>query len=460
MPRPSSQSVQVAVAKCSPQPEKKAGGMRRAVSLKDFGEALQAHLHLPGRSKLPSNQSFRALTELAGKENDFHYDLSQFDVIKQVGSGAFGKVQLCKHIRTGETVVLKIIRKSFVVQAKEVDHVKEEVDTMTQLAAHDCPFVVKTLGTFQDDKNIYYVMEYISGGELFSHLRSAKKGRFSERRARFYVAELMCALGYMHEKEHIVYRDLKPENMILDEKGHLKLIDFGFAKHISEDDKTYTLCGTPDYVAPEVVKGEGYNKEADLWSLGVFIYELIVGRGPFITVDRQGRVDYKDILSGSFGFPRSFELSKEVKDLIVSLLQVDRSRRLGAKGGMAEIKAHPWFKGIDWDAMGKMQVKPPKPGKYKKGMVNLQPGDAKPSSVSTEIDQSLFENFDTVVKVGEEGIVAERVSLGNERPVSFAMGSNSSNESLEDLEEPQSGETMSATASHKSLDVPAPKFFI
>eukprot|EP00124_Ichthyophonus_hoferi_P005720 Ihof_evm1s917 gene=Ihof_evmTU1s917 len=383
----------------------KSNGLRRAVSLKDMTEALYEsfnNIHLPGKKSLPHNQSFRALTELASKEQDFHYDLSQFDVIKQVGSGAFGKVQLCRHIQSKEMVVLKIIRKAFVLESKELGHVKEEIDTLTQLSAHDCPFVVKTLGSFQDAQHIYYIMEYIPGGELFSHLRSSKHGRFSERRAKFYVAELMLALEYMHEREHIVYRDLKPENMLLDEKGHLKLIDFGFAKHVEVDDKTYTLCGTPDYVAPEVVKGEGYNKEADLWSLGVFIYELLVGRGPFVTTDDRGRVDYRDILSGTFSFPTSFPLSIQVKELVHKLLIVDRRRRLGSKGGIAEVKRHLWFKDIDWAGMAVKAVKPPRPGRYKKGMVNLKPGEG---GKSFEVDQGLFADFDTVLKAGEKGVV-------------------------------------------------------
>ncbi|KNC80867.1 AGC/PKA protein kinase, partial [Sphaeroforma arctica JP610] len=347
--------------------------------------------------------------ELAGEQDDFHYKLLQFKVIKQIGSGAFGKVQLCRHIQTEEKVVLKIINKSWVLQQQQLDHVKEENTTMMELSAHECPFTVKTLGSFQDEHKLYFVMEFISGGELFAHLRGSKNGRFSEKKARFYAAELMLALKYMHEHEHIVYRDIKPENMLLDTEGHLKLIDFGFAKHLGESEKTYTFCGTPDYLAPEVIRGEGYNKEADFWSLGVFIYELQCGYAPFVTSDANGGVRYKDILNGQFSFPKW--MTSTGKDLVSNLLAVDRKHRLGSKRGMIDVMEHPWFKDIDWNALERKAVKAPKPGKYKKGMVNLQPDLGRPSvyPATSDIDQSLFSEFDAVVKNTEMGLVATKL---------------------------------------------------
>eukprot|EP00123_Amoebidium_parasiticum_P013457 comp21966_c0_seq1/m.31694 comp21966_c0_seq1/g.31694 ORF comp21966_c0_seq1/g.31694 comp21966_c0_seq1/m.31694 type:complete len:544 (-) comp21966_c0_seq1:330-1961(-) len=380
------------------------------------------------RSNSSNQDPFKALAELASKEDNFKYDLSQFQLVKQIGSGAFGKVQLCIHVKTGEKVVLKVVKKKYVLEAGQLEHIKHEVETMNTLSAHGCPFVVKTLGSFQDERNIYFVLEYVSGGELFSHLRSSKHNRFSEKRAKFYIGELVLALQYMHEQENVIYRDLKPENILLDEKGHIKVIDFGFAKQVDEHGMTYTFCGTPDYLAPEIISGKGYNKLADYWALGVFTYELTCGHAPFVTSDSFGNPVYDSILKGAYGFPKF--LSQEAKTLIVGLLTVDPDRRLGSKNGMADIKNHPWFRDLSWNQLAKKQIRPPKPGKYKKGLVNIQ-GDAKPSVGGPEnIDQSLFEEFDTVLKMEGNSVVAQTIRPQTLPP--FSIGEEDENGSISD----------------------------
>eukprot|EP00124_Ichthyophonus_hoferi_P005869 Ihof_evm1s1007 gene=Ihof_evmTU1s1007 len=314
--------------------------------------------------------SWQVLEQLAN-EPGFRYDITQFDIIKQIGSGAFGRVLLCKHALTGQKVVLKAIEKQHIRKDKQRQHLKDEKDVLKTLAEHNCPFVVHAVGCFQDADCLYFVMEYVSGGELFAHLRAAHDHRFSERRAKFYICEVILALQHMHELEHIVYRDIKPENMLLDDNGHLKIIDFGFAKHLQVDERTYTFCGTPDYLAPEVVRNQGYGIEADYWALGVLAYELLVGHAPFMTVDpRTGRNRYDDILKGRVSYPH--DISPESKEFIQMLLTTDPTKRLGAKNGIEEIKGHRFFKGVSWDAMLRMEIKAPRLHKVKRGTVNIQ----------------------------------------------------------------------------------------
>ncbi|XP_063902161.1 cAMP-dependent protein kinase catalytic subunit alpha-like isoform X2 [Zophobas morio] len=361
----------------------------RTTSFKEVWEAV-SHFHLPHGHSFKSRHNLKSPLGTKFLEMG-RLGFNHFTVVKQIGSGSFGRVYLCKHKVTGELVVIKALDKRFVVKTKQESQVMEEKHILKLLGQHGCPFTVKALASFQDLYMLYFVMEYIAGGELFAHLEAARHHRFSEKRARYYVAELILALKYMHEKEHIVYRDIKPENMLLDKKGHLKLIDFGFAKQLGGEEKTYTFCGTPDYLAPEVITRRGYNYEADLWSLGVLIYELVVGHAPFVTVNPHSKeVDYKAILTGQFFLPS--HLSTAVKDLIVSLLQVDRNYRLGAKNGLSDVMNHPWFAGVDWGGMLKKTVKPPKPYHFKKGLVNIQLG-GDPSKLG-DVDQSLFTHFD------------------------------------------------------------------
>lgn len=425
----------------------KKGDMRKAGSFKDVWDAV-SHFHLPS---VRSSHKFEDFNEGKTGSHKPHYkfqdledqilNFESFSVIKQLGSGTFGKVYQCKHNITGEVVVVKAIDKGFIVNSGQMEHIKEEKETLKLLSQHDCPFTVTAVACFQDKRMLYFVMEYLPGGELFAHLNGSRNHRFSEKRARFYIGELIIALKYMHEKEHIVYRDIKPENMLLDKKGHLKVIDFGFAKHLMEEEKTYTFCGTPDYLAPEVIRGDGYNYEADLWSLGVFIYELIVGNAPFQTVyegkgkNAEPRVDYRSILAGQFTLPGY--LSGAAKDIIISLLQVDRRYRLGAKRGLIEVMEHPWFEGIDWGMLERKEIKAPKLHKYKKGLVNIQ---GRPSldtgskdSTLNEADQQLFKQFDFIAgqsseeEEEEEPQRVENCHMQNNSHVGLASAANAGN---------------------------------
>lgn len=195
------------------------------------------------------------------------------------------------------------------------------------------------------------VLEYIVGGEFFTHLRKA--GRFDHVASKFYATQIILVFEYMHLSDFI-YRDLKPENLLLDKAGYLKITDFGFAKRVAF--KTYTLCGTPEYIAPEVLLNKGHGKGVDWWTLGILLYEMMAGQPPFVDDDPMGI--YQQILAGKVTFPRHFD--RNAKSLIKKLLVADLTKRYGClKGAADDIKKHKWFQGYDWEALLQRQLPAP-----------------------------------------------------------------------------------------------------
>lgn len=232
------------------------------------------------------------------------------------------------------------MKKSRIIAQHQQQHVRDEVALLKEV---DCPYVVKLERTFQDEVNLYMLLEYVPGGELFSLLR--QKRRMSREMATFYAREIVVALEYLHSRG-VAYRDLKPENILIDRWGHVKLVDFGFAKTISS--VTWTMCGTPEYLAPEVITGIGHGCAVDWWSLGVLIYELMAGYSPFFAPDNH-KV-YENVLHGRLSFPSHFDF--ETRDLISGLLTQEKSRRLGNMvGGVEDVMAHPFFQGTDWQSI-------------------------------------------------------------------------------------------------------------
>ncbi|KAL1844517.1 hypothetical protein VTK73DRAFT_2377 [Phialemonium thermophilum] len=245
-----------------------------------------------------------------------------------------------------------MLRKTEVIKLRQIDHVRHERQILGDITGH--PFITNIRASFQDRDFLYILLDYVPGGELFSYLR--KMRRFDEDTARFYVAEIVLVLEYLHEQQGgVAYRDLKPENLLLDEDGHIKLVDFGFAKRLGNNDddrpvETYTLCGTPEYLAPEVIRNKGHTTAVDWWALGILLYEFLTGYPPFW---HQNPIEiYKQIVEKPVVFPEQPHISDEAKDLIRQLCTADRSRRLGnISGGAARVKAHPFFRGVDWTAV-------------------------------------------------------------------------------------------------------------
>ncbi|CAG5132067.1 unnamed protein product [Candidula unifasciata] len=247
----------------------------------------------------------------------------------------FGRVVLTRHKDTKEYSALK-------------DHIKSEKQILSSISH---PFLVNLLWAHKDDTFLYMLLEYVPGGELFSYLRSM--GRFSNSAGNFYASEIIVALEYLHGKA-IIYRDLKPENLLLDREGHLKITDFGFAKVV--EDRTWTLCGTPEYLAPEIILSKGHNKAVDWWALGVLIYEMLAGYPPYYAENPFGI--YEKIIAGKTEWPKHIDTI--AKDLIKKLLHPDRTRRLGnMKNGAEDIKKHKWFKGQNWEDVLAKKLKPP-----------------------------------------------------------------------------------------------------
>lgn len=266
--------------------------------------------------------------------------ITDFELGKTLGTGSFGRVRHGRLTKTGEYVALKILRKSAVVRLKQVDHIMSE---RTILRGITHPFIVPLRGSFQDPLCLYLVLEYIPGGEFFTYLR--RQGKLPPEQAKFYSAQIVTIFEYLHQFR-VAYRDLKPENLLIDSKGYLRCTDFGFAKVV----KTFTLtvCGTPDYLAPEVLLNKGHTTSVDFWCLGIFLYEMLVGYPPFIGKDTMST--YQKIVSGKYSFPRHVE--GDGKLLIKNLLQADLTKRYGnLRNGIEDIKQSSWFSGMDWEAL-------------------------------------------------------------------------------------------------------------
>ncbi|KAF1931708.1 Pkinase-domain-containing protein [Didymella exigua CBS 183.55] len=279
-----------------------------------------------------------------------------FELIKTLGTGTFARVWLVRlrdaqQADADKVFALKILRKVDVIRLKQVEHVRNERNVLAKVAGH--PFITTMVASFQSIDSLYMVLDYCPGGEVFSYLRRAR--RFNEPTSQFYAAEIVLILEFLHEREGVAYRDLKPENILIDAEGHLKLVDFGFAKKV-EDRETYTLCGTPEYLAPEVIRNTGHGTAVDWWAFGILVYEFLVGQPPFW--DQNPMKIYEQIVQGKVRFPSA--MSAPARDLISGLCTVDVSKRLGnIAGGARRVKEHEWFKDIDWDKMYNREVQGP-----------------------------------------------------------------------------------------------------
>ncbi|KAG7826718.1 hypothetical protein KL920_005320 [Ogataea angusta] len=275
--------------------------------------------------------------------------IDDFDLLKVIGKGSFGKVMQVRKKDTGKIYALKSIRKSHIVNKMEVTHTLAEKFVLSRVTS---PFIVPLKFAFQSAEKLYLVLSFINGGELFYHLQKAR--RFPLIRAKFYICELLSAVENLHSM-NIIYRDLKPENILLDYQGHIALCDFGLCKiNMQLDQKTNTFCGTPEYLAPELLMGKGYTRVVDFWTLGVLLYEMLTSLPPFY--DEDVNTMYRKILNDPLVFPAEFD--PDTKDLITRLLNRDPKKRLGYHG-VEEIKNHQFFKDIDWYKLSHKGYIPP-----------------------------------------------------------------------------------------------------
>jgi len=303
--------------------------------------------------------------------------LNDFDFLTTIGEGSFGKVMLVRKKEDAKLFAMKAMRIDSTVRKYQVQHAHTE-RYILQRCSH--PMIVKLIHEFQTENNLVLILDFCCAGSLRHHLVVAS--RFSFEATRHWISQLVLAIDYLHAN-HIIYRDLKPDNIILDLRGHAILTDFGLAKECPGDAKTTTFCGTPAYLAPEVVKGRRYGKAVDWWGVGVLCYELLSGHPPFESSDLsvlcdqivRGRVSYTDI-------------EARAKELIASLLQGDAGERLGAQGDGAEVKKHPFFSGISWGSLLE-----------KKGVAPYSPMGSIPRFDAQDL-RGLLENMATPDEIG------------------------------------------------------------
>uniref|UniRef100_A0A8C9N8G0 non-specific serine/threonine protein kinase n=1 Tax=Serinus canaria TaxID=9135 RepID=A0A8C9N8G0_SERCA len=308
------------------------------------------------------NQNYSYLEEGIVKEIDISHhvkegfekaDPSQFELLKVLGQGSYGKVFLVRKIKgsdAGQLYAMKVLKKATL---KVRDRVRSKMERDI-LAEVNHPFIVKLHYAFQTEGKLYLILDFLRGGDLFTRL--SKEVMFTEEDVKFYLAELALALDHLHGLG-IIYRDLKPENILLDEEGHIKITDFGLSKEaIDHDKRAYSFCGTIEYMAPEVVNRRGHTQSADWWSFGVLMFEMLTGSLPFQGKDRKETMAL--ILKAKLGMPQF--LSIEAQSLLRALFKRNPSNRLGAGfDGVEEIKRHPFFVTIDWNKLYRKEIKPP-----------------------------------------------------------------------------------------------------
>jgi len=313
-----------------------------------------------------------------------------FELLNVIGKGSFGKVMQVRKKDNGKIYAMKVLRKEAIIARKQVIHTKAE-KSILQKIQH--PFIVALNYAFQTEDKLYMVLDYINGGELFYHLK--KEGKFAEPRVKLYAAEISSALCHLHSFD-IVYRDLKPENILIDSDGHICITDFGLSKEITpEQGSTTTFCGTPEYLAPEVLRGQGHSTPVDWWSLGTLIFEMLTGLPPFWSGNIH--IMYQKILNGELRFPP--HISAEAQSLLEGLLNRDVAKRLGDK----DIKQHVFFHDIDWVKLDRKEIDPPFKPKVdsESDISQIDPVFTQETAVDSLVERSVildtndanFENF-------------------------------------------------------------------
>uniref|UniRef100_A0A8D2BGC1 non-specific serine/threonine protein kinase n=1 Tax=Sus scrofa TaxID=9823 RepID=A0A8D2BGC1_PIG len=332
------------------------------LSMKKFTVRRFFSVYLRKKSRSKSSSLSRLEEEGVVKEVDISHhvkagfekaDPSQFELLKVLGQGSYGKVFLVRKVKgsdAGQLYAMKVLKKATL---KVRDRVRSKMERDI-LAEVNHPFIVKLHYAFQTEGKLYLILDFLRGGDLFTRL--SKEVMFTEEDVKFYLAELALALDHLHGLG-IIYRDLKPENILLDEEGHIKVTDFGLSKEaIDHDKRAYSFCGTIEYMAPEVVNRRGHTQSADWWSFGVLMFEMLTGSLPFQGKDRKETMAL--VLKAKLGMPQF--LSAEAQSLLRALFKRNPCNRLGAGlDGVEEIKRHPFFATIDWNKLYRKEIKPP-----------------------------------------------------------------------------------------------------
>ncbi|XP_047596671.1 protein kinase C theta type isoform X1 [Lutra lutra] len=330
--------------------------------------------------------------------------IEDFILHKMLGKGSFGKVFLAEFKKTNQFFAIKALKKDVVLMDDDVECTMVEKRVLSLAWEH--PFLTHMFCTFQTKENLFFVMEYLNGGDLMYHIQSCHK--FDLSRATFYAAEIILGLQFLHSKG-IVYRDLKLDNILLDRDGHIKIADFGMCKeNMLGDAKTNTFCGTPDYIAPEILLGQKYNHSVDWWSFGVLLYEMLIGQSPFHGQDEEEL--FHSIRMDNPFYPRWLE--KEAKDLLVKLFVREPEKRLGVRG---DIRQHPLFREINWEELERKEIDPPFRPKVKspydcsnfdKEFLNEKPRlSFADRALINSMDQNMFRNF-SFINPGMERLIS------------------------------------------------------
>jgi len=345
----------------------------------------------------------------SGQPKSNMVSLADFDLIKVIGRGSYAKVLMVELKSTKRIYAMKVIKKELVTDDEDIDWVQTEKHVFETASNH--PFLVGLHSCFQTASRLFFVIEFVRGGDLMFHMQ--RQRRLPEEHARFYSAEICLALNYLHERG-IIYRDLKLDNVLLDHEGHIKLTDYGMCKEgIRTGDTTSTFCGTPNYIAPEILRAEDYGFSVDWWALGVLLYEMLAGRSPFDIVGATDNPDqntedylFQVILEKTIRIPRS--LSVKAASILKGFLNKNPADRLGCnrEHGFMEIMTHNFFRTIEWELLEQKQIPPPYrprleserdlanfPPEFTDEPVQLTPDDP---SIIGNIDQTEFDGFEYV----------------------------------------------------------------
>ncbi|KAF6731759.1 Protein kinase C delta type [Oryzias melastigma] len=333
----------------SQKSSKKTSGSESESSKSDPSEVPDIGIYQDvNKSTVDTNAVDKSKTPTPAPAPQVHLTLNHLVFHKVLGKGSFGKVMLAELRGKGQFFAVKILKKHVVLMDDDVECTMVEKRVLA--LAWENPFLTHLYSTFQSKEHLFFVMEYLNGGDLMFHIQ--EKGRFDINRATFYAAEIVAGLSFLHAKG-IVYRDLKLDNIMLDSDGHIKLADFGMCReNISQENRASTFCGTPDYIAPEILLGQKYTFSVDWWSFAVLVYEMLIGQSPFQGDDEEEL--FESIRTDAPHYPRW--ITKESKSLLELLFVKDPKVRMDAVGC---IRLHPFFKSINWTALEKRQVEPP-----------------------------------------------------------------------------------------------------